>query len=136
MSGAILLSPTCFTECPGTTFFYHPLLFAQHSTQFLCDNIQPCYNVNGIILIINLLLQVLQDSQYFNIGVAAHHLQTGGLLNFLLINEHHKRITEPCVALFSSLTAVLHHQLLSACIGLTKPSVTISARWVNRTLKG
>jgi len=64
-------------------FFYHPLLFAQHSTQFLCDNKQPCYNVNGIILIIYLLLQVLQDSQYFNIGVAAHHLQTGGLLKFL-----------------------------------------------------
>jgi hypothetical protein len=103
-------------------FFYHSLLLAQHSTQFLCDNIQQCYNVNSIILIINLLLQVLQDSQYLNIGVAAHHPQTGGLLNFPLINAHHKRITEPCVAMYSSLYAVLHHQLFSASIGLTQPS--------------
>lgn len=32
-------------------------------TPFFLHNIQPCYNVNGIILIINLLMQVLQDSQ-------------------------------------------------------------------------
>jgi hypothetical protein len=104
-------------------FSYHPLLFAQHSTQFLCDNVQPRYNVNGIILIIYLLLQVLQDLQYFNIGMAAHHLQTGGLLKFLADKcTPHKHITKPCVALYSLLTAVLHHQLFSACIGLTQPS--------------
>jgi hypothetical protein len=74
-----------------TLFFLHNI---QHNS--FCDNIQPCYNVNSIILIINLLLQVLQDSQYFNIGVAAHHLQNGELLPFLLINAHHKCITELC----------------------------------------